>query len=69
MSSPVGDAPLQGLTSQAGNVVVWVTVGLVFLWLLSAMAETVLARFKPVLVFLVAAAFVGVIVANLIAKL
>lgn len=60
---------IQTLTPTADDVVVWVVLGLAFLWLISSMAEVTLVKLRPVLMFLVVAAFAGVLVTHMVAKL
>ena len=57
------------ITDQASSFVVWVIVGLAFLWAISFMAETTMIKLRPVLMFIVVAAFVGVLVMHIFAKL
>lgn len=65
--APVAD--LDHLASRADDLIVWIVLGLVFLWVVSFAAETVMSKLKPVLIFVVAAGLIGVVVANLLGKL
>ncbi|WP_255783538.1 hypothetical protein [Mycobacteroides abscessus] len=58
-----------GAATQLDDVVVWLLVGLGFLWLIAQAAEVVLQKLKPVLMFLVVAAVLGLLVVKTFAAL
>jgi type IV secretory pathway TrbD component len=64
--SPAGITVLaQSLDSAAadlGDLVLWIVVGLAFLWVIAMAAEVTLNKVKPVLMFIVVAALVGFLV-------
>ncbi|HSY15257.1 MAG TPA: hypothetical protein VK816_04655 [Jatrophihabitantaceae bacterium] len=64
MNSQTDHQHLQQFTMTAGNVLFWLFVGLLVLWIVSFIGELVLERLKPNLMFVVAAVFVGVIFMN-----
>lgn len=49
----------EGAATQLDGVVVWLLIGLGFLWLIAQAAEVVLQKLKPVLMFLLVAAAIG----------
>lgn len=44
------------------SVVFWIVIGLAFLWLIAQAADVTLQKLKPVLMFIVVAALVGMVV-------
>lgn len=67
--NPTNLASVDSEAARADNIIVWIALGLVFLWLLSFAAETVMAKLKPVLIFVIAAAMIGVVVARMLGGL
>ncbi|SPX87807.1 hypothetical protein [Mycobacteroides abscessus] len=51
-----------GAATSLGDVVWWLLAGLAFLWVVAQAAEVTLQKLKPVLMFLVVAAVLGMLV-------
>ncbi|RIR97814.1 hypothetical protein D2E45_23915 [Mycobacteroides abscessus] len=58
-----------GAATQLDDVVVWLLVGLGFLWVIAQAAAVVWDKLKPVLMFLVVAAALGWLVVKTLAAL
>lgn len=67
--SPTFLASVDTAAARADNLIVWIALGFVFLWVLSFAAETVMAKLKPVLIFVIAAAMIGAVVARMLGAL
>ena len=59
---PVLAQSLDSAAADLDDVVLWIVIGLAFLWVLAMAAETTLNKVKPVLMFIVVAALVGFLV-------
>lgn len=53
---PVSLADADSVAARADDLIVWVVLGLVFLWAVSFAAEVVMNKLRPVLMFVVLAA-------------
>jgi type IV secretory pathway TrbD component len=53
---------LDSAAADLDDLVLWIIVGLAFLWVIAMAAETTLNKVKPVLMFIVVAALVGFLV-------
>ena len=53
---------LDSAASDLDDLVLWIVVGLAFLWVIAMAAEVTLNKVKPVLMFIVVAALVGFLV-------
>lgn len=53
---------LDSAAADLDDIVLWIVVGLAFLWVIAMAAETTLNKVKPVLMFIVVAALVGLLV-------
>ncbi|WP_338887416.1 hypothetical protein [Rhodococcus sovatensis] len=53
---------LDSAAADLDDVVLWIVVGLAFLWVIAMAAEVTLNKVKPVLMFIVVAALVGLLV-------
>ncbi|MBM7416833.1 MULTISPECIES: hypothetical protein [Nocardiaceae] len=53
---------LDSAASDLDDLVLWLIVGLAFLWVIAMAAEVTLNKVKPVLMFIVVAALVGFLV-------
>ena len=59
---PVLAQSLDSAAADLDDVVLWIVIGLAFLWVIAMAAETTLNKVKPVLMFIVVAALVGFLV-------
>lgn len=57
------------MTDTGSTIVVGLLVGIVFLWLVSLLADRVYTTLRPLLPFLVFAAFVGALVIHWVSKI
>lgn len=62
-------ADVDSAAARADSIIVWLVLGLVFLWVVAFAAEQVMSKLRPVLMFMVAAALVGVVVVRLFTDL
>ncbi|SCC56077.1 MULTISPECIES: hypothetical protein [unclassified Gordonia (in: high G+C Gram-positive bacteria)] len=67
MTTPPPADPSSVAADHLGDIVFWIVIGLAFLWVIAMVAEVTLQRLKPVLVFIVVAALVGMVVLKAVA--
>ena len=57
----VNPASLDQAGAALGGIIIWIVIGVAMVWLLSFLSEGALQKFKPVIVFIAIAGFVGFI--------